>query len=75
LKMILNVKVVPNAKKELLKQESGRVKVYLNAPAVEGKANKALVEFLAKYYKIKKSSISIIRGEKAREKVVQISEE
>ena len=81
--MRLTIKVVPNAKQNKLVQEAGRlnpvplgnryrVKVYLTAPPVDGKANKALIEFLAEYYKVKKSAVRILRGEKGREKVVEI---
>jgi len=68
----LNVKVIPNAKQNKLVEEPGRLKVYLTAPAVEGKANEALIEFLAEHFKIKKNKISIVRGEKSREKIVEI---
>ncbi len=68
----VSVKVVPNAKQDRAVEESGRLKVYLTAPAVEGKANKALVEFLADWYNVKKSRVRIIKGEKSREKVVVI---
>ncbi len=72
--MLVNIKVIPKAKKIHIKQEAGRLKVYLTAPAIEGKANSALIEILADYFKVKKSSVSIIRGEKSREKVVSIGE-
>jgi len=68
----LRIKVVPNAKQNKLVEEPGRLKVYLTAPAVEGKANKALIEFLAEHLRTRKSNISIIRGLKSREKVVEI---
>ena len=69
----LIVKVIPNAKRNKLVEEPGRLKVYLTAPAVEGKANQALIEFLAEHFKVKKNSISIIRGLTSREKVVEIA--
>jgi uncharacterized protein (TIGR00251 family) len=68
----LNIKVIPNAKANKLVEEPGRSKVYLTAPAVEGKANAALIEFLAKHFETKKSKISIIRGLTSRIKVVQL---
>ena len=68
----LNIKVIPHAKHNKLVEEPGRLKVYLTAPAVEGKANEALIEFLAEHFKIKKNTISIIRGVKSREKVIEI---
>jgi hypothetical protein len=71
--MKLNIKVIPNAKQNKLVEEPGRVKVYLTAPAVEGKANEALIEFLAEHFRIKKNKISIIKGLTSREKVVEIA--
>ena len=65
---ILKFKIVPNAKRNEIKGE----KVYLTAPPVEGKANKALIEFLAEHFKIKKYQVSIVRGEKSRNKVVAL---
>jgi uncharacterized protein YggU (UPF0235/DUF167 family) len=41
--------VTPNAKKKRINISENGVKVYLTAPAVDGKANKALIEFLAEY--------------------------
>ena len=69
----LNIKVIPNAKKQKLVEEPGRLKVYLTAPAVDGKANAALIEFLAEHFNVKKNKISIIRGITSREKLVAIS--
>jgi len=67
-----NIRVIPNAKQNKIVEEPGRLKVYLTAPAVEGKANEALIEFLAEHFKTKKSKISIVRGGKSREKVIEI---
>jgi len=65
---VIEIKVVPNAKKNQFKNG----KVYLTAPAVEGKANRALIEFLAEHFDVKKSQVRIIRGLKSRNKVIQI---
>jgi uncharacterized protein len=67
-----NIKVIPNAKQNKLVEEPGRLKVHLTARAVEGKANAALIEFLSGHFKVRKSAISIVRGEKNREKIVEI---
>ena len=71
--MRLNIRVIPNAKQNKLVQEPSRLKVYLTAPPVDGKASKALIEFLAEYYKVKKKGVRIIRGEKGREKTIEIA--
>lgn len=70
----MNIRVVPGAKKNFIREEEGRLKVYLNAPAVEGKANKALVKFLAEYFKVRKSQIEITKGLKSRDKIVNIND-
>ncbi|OGS34477.1 MAG: hypothetical protein A2474_03275 [Elusimicrobia bacterium RIFOXYC2_FULL_34_12] len=72
--MTIEIKVIPNARKNEIKEENGKYKIYLNAPAVDGKANKKLIEFLAEHYKIRKGSIFIKRGEKSRHKIIQINE-
>ena len=72
LSMRLNVKVIPNAKQNKLVEEPGRLKVYLTAPPVDGKANKALIAFLAEHFNVKKPAVRIVRGETGREKVVEV---
>lgn len=46
------------------------VKITLNAPPVDGKANAALCEFLAKKCGIPKSAVSVVSGETSRDKTV-----
>lgn len=70
--MKLNVRVVPNAKQNKIVREESRFKVYLTTPPVEGKANKALIRFLAEHFGVKKNKIRIMRGEKSRDKVLEI---
>ncbi len=70
---ILRLKIVPNSSKnEIIKSEDG-LKVKITAQPVEGKANKALIEFLSKTFKISKSSFKIIKGETSKEKTVLIT--
>jgi uncharacterized protein (TIGR00251 family) len=71
--MLLTIKVVPNAKQEKVVQEPGRLKVYLSAPAVEGKANVRLVKFLAEHYKVRKRDVVIKSGLRSRDKLVEIA--
>lgn len=72
--MTLEFKVIANAKKNLVKQEDSLFKVYLAAPAVDGKANKLLYEVLADHFGVKKNQIEIIKGLKSRVKVIKINE-
>ncbi|HEC87650.1 MAG TPA: DUF167 domain-containing protein [Thermoplasmatales archaeon] len=66
------VKVIPNAKKNEVIREEEKLKVYVNVPAKDGKANRALIETLADFFNVKKRDIKIVSGEKSREKIVQI---
>lgn len=70
--IILKLKISPNASKnEIIKTEDG-VKVKITAQPVDGKANKCLIEFLSKTFKIPKTSIAIIKGETSKEKTLLI---
>jgi len=70
--MILQIKVIPNAKHIDIKKEGNIYKIHLAAPAIEGKANKLLIEFLAETYNVKKNRIVIKQGIKSRNKLVEI---
>ena len=71
--MKIDVKVIPNARKERIVDEDGLLKVYVTAPALDGKANKALIDLLAEHFGVKKGDVRIVKGEKSREKIVEIS--
>lgn len=68
----IKVKVIPNAKKNEVLEEDGKFKVYVKAPPIDGKANKALIELLARHFKVKKDVVRVIRGKKSKEKIVGI---
>jgi len=51
----------------------GEVKVALTAPPVEGAANKALVEFLAKRLGVSKGKVTLASGETSRHKTVRVT--
>lgn len=67
------VKVVPRAKRdEIVGVEGGALKVRLNAPPVEGKANVALVKFLAEKLAKRRGDVEIVRGETGRHKTILV---
>lgn len=68
------VRVIPNAKKENVVKEKDKWKIYVSEPAIDGKANRRLIEILSEALNVKRSQIKILRGERAREKVVEIVE-
>jgi uncharacterized protein (TIGR00251 family) len=68
------VRVQPRASKdEIAGEMEGALKVRLQAPAVEDRANEALVEFLAQLLKRPKSAVRILSGDRSRTKRVEIS--
>jgi uncharacterized protein len=71
--VLIRVKVVPRASKdEISGQLDGAIKIRLQAPPVEGKANKALVHFMAKMLDVSKSAVTILSGETGRSKRVAV---
>ena len=71
--MRLAVRVIPNARRtEIAGERDGELILRLNAPALEGKANKAAVEFLARHFGIARSRVTLVSGEKARHKVFEL---
>lgn len=71
--MILEVHVQPGAKRsEFAGQHGERIKIRLAAPAMENRANEALIEFLAEHYRVPKRSVHIAAGLKSRDKRIVI---
>jgi uncharacterized protein len=70
---ILQVHVVPNAKSDcVVGEHGGAIKIKLRAQAIEGKANAALFRFLAEQMNLPRHAIVLKRGEKSRDKLIQI---
>ena len=68
---LLRVRVTPGARKsEIAGEAGGRLRVRLQAPPVEGKANRELTKFIAKALGLKKNRVSLAGGEKSREKTL-----
>jgi uncharacterized protein (TIGR00251 family) len=70
---ILKVYLQPRcSRNEIVGTYRDGIKVKVTAPPIEGKANEALIKFLAKEFKISASSVEIIKGHNSREKIVRI---
>jgi uncharacterized protein (TIGR00251 family) len=70
---IVRVHLVPNAKSDRVAGEyGGAIKITIRAPAVDGKANAALIRFLARQLKVTRHSIVLEHGQKSRDKVIRI---
>jgi uncharacterized protein len=73
-KTILRLRIVPNAKRnEVVGQHGEAIKIKVKAPAVDGKANEALRDFLAKCLGIYARDVELVSGEKSRDKSVAIT--
>ena len=71
--VIFAVRVQPRASKDEIAGEiAGAIKIRLQAPAVEGRANEALIEFLAELLKTPKGAVRILSGERSRVKRLEI---
>jgi uncharacterized protein (TIGR00251 family) len=67
------VRVQPRASRnEIVGTLDGSLKIRLQAPAVEHRANEALVEFLAHLLKTPRSAVRILSGERSRTKRIEI---
>ena len=71
--VILSVRVQTRASTdEVAGEMAGALKVRLQAPPVENRANDALIEFLAQLLKTPKSAVRILSGDRSRTKRIEI---
>ena len=71
----LRIKVIPKSPKSEIVETmaDGTIKIRVAAPPEKGKANAELIKFLAKHFKMEKSSITIISGKTDQLKLVKIN--
>jgi uncharacterized protein (TIGR00251 family) len=68
------IHVQPGARRsELAGRHGDRLKIRIAAPAVDGRANEALVEFLADRLGVPKARVTVVKGERARAKLIAVS--
>ncbi len=72
--VIIRVYVTPRSSvHKVVGEHNGSLKVALTAPPVDGAANRALVEFLAKILGVPKAAVTLVSGETSRNKSVAVS--
>jgi len=72
--LTLNIKVEPRSSRAGIVGPYGdALKVKLTSPPVEGKANKELIEVLAKEFRITKKDVEIISGQSSKNKIVRLT--
>jgi uncharacterized protein len=71
--VIVNVRITPRASRsEIIGIMNDALKIRLQAPPVDGKANAALIAFLADALGVARRAVTILSGETARSKRVKI---
>jgi uncharacterized protein (TIGR00251 family) len=69
----LRLRVVPNARRsEVVGQHGDALRVKIAAPALDGRANEALLEFIAETLGLPRREVRLINGEKSRDKLIEI---
>ena len=66
--------IKPNSKhrEEAVKSSTGEIVIYTKEPAIEGKANQGAIKLLAKYLKVSKSQVELVRGHSSKYKIFEI---
>jgi uncharacterized protein len=68
------VQLAPNAKQsEVCGVHDGALKIRLQAPPIEGRANEALLRFIADRLDVAKSAVSLLRGQASKRKLVEVA--
>lgn len=71
--LVLRLKVQPRARRNAWGEVIGeRIKLYLTTPPVEGKANQAVIAFVAKTFSVAKNRVVIRRGQTSRDKEIVV---
>jgi len=71
--MIIRVRVIPNGEDNAVVGRIGSVlRVKVVSPEMDAAGNKVLINYLAEFFEVRPNGIHIMRGENAREKMVQI---
>jgi uncharacterized protein (TIGR00251 family) len=58
---------------QVMGERDGAVLIRISAPPVDGKANAALITFVAKTVGVPKGAVTIVRGETSRNKVIRVA--
>jgi len=73
--LVLRIRGQPRSGQEGFAEVVGeQIRLRVNAPPVDGKANTQIVRFLAKLFKVPRSQVEILSGETGRDKRIRISQ-
>ena len=69
----LRLRVVPNARRNEIAGAHGEaIRIKIAAPALDGRANDALLDFLAESLRVSRRAVHLAQGPKSRDKIVEI---
>ena len=72
--VVLSLHIQPGARKtEVVGEHGAALKIRLAAPPVDGKANAALIKFLAQRLGVAQAAVTLISGETSRAKRLRVS--
>ena len=73
LRLLIRVRVTPNSKEPLVvKVGEADFEVRVDEKAVDGRANKRLLAMLAEHFGVPKSRISVVKGARSRDKILEV---
>jgi uncharacterized protein YggU (UPF0235/DUF167 family) len=70
--MRIQVRAHPGASRERAEWRAGTLHVWVTARAVEGQANRALVQAVARALDVRASAVTLVAGERGRDKVFEV---
>ena len=71
--VLVSVRVTPGARRsEIIGITDGRLRLRIAAPPVDGKANEAIRRFVADAFGVRRAAVTIVAGDRGREKSVRI---
>lgn len=70
--IILRLRISPNSSKNQFIFTDDMIKLKITAQPIENKANKAVIEYLSKLFKVPKTKITILKGDTSKEKTLLI---
>lgn len=73
--VLLDVLVVPkSARSRIVGEHDGRLKVQVTAPPVDGRANEALVRFIAEALDVARAQVEVVGGHSNRRKTIRVAQ-
>ena len=70
--ILIKLRISPNSSKNQIVSDGEMIKLKITAQPIEGKANKAVIEYLSKLFKVPKTFIEIVKGETSKDKTIFI---